>query len=214
MARSLAALAAALSLVATACGGLDSPDLSTGAIAGRVAPAYPGGRAYVLGRPELAAELDADGAFLLAPVPVGAAEVVVFDGDVRAGRLPAVVRGAEVAWVGPAPDRRSDGSVGPAGPDGEPFPPQSGAGDGLLPLAGTIVATATAGGAPVDGVRFDVEGTDQLGVAPGEGGAVLGPLPPGTFEVVARAAGFAEVRRTVTVGAGETVAVQLALGVQ
>jgi hypothetical protein len=198
----------ALAVLLAACGGLESPDLATGAVAGRVDPAFPGARAYVLGRPEVRSELDAAGAFLLAPVPVGDVAVVVFDGSTRAGLRAARVRGAEVTWVGPAPAPL-------AGADGgaqEPLPP--GGGSGALPLAGTIQARATASGGPVPGVRFTVEGTELVAVAPGGGGdAPLGPLPPGTFELVARAEGFAEARRTIEVRAGETVAVELGLGV-
>jgi hypothetical protein len=195
---------AVFAILVAACGGLESPDLTTGAVAGRVDPAFPGGRAYVLGHPDVRAELDAQGAFLLSPVPVGDAAVVVYDGDARAGLRVAVVRGAEVTWIGPAASPQSaDGGAQ------EPFPP---AGEsGALPLAGTIRARATAGGAPVPGVRFTVEGTEHVAVPGTAGEATLGPLPPATFELVARADGFAEARGAVTVRSGETVVVELAL---
>jgi hypothetical protein len=200
------AISTVLGILLAACGGLESPDLATGAVAGRVDPAFPGARAYVLGQPEVRTELDAEGAFLLAPVPVGDAAVVVFDGSTRAGLRAARVRGAEVTWVGPAPAPLA----GTDGAPGEPLPLPGAS--GALPLAGTIQARATASGAPVAGVRFTVEGTELVAVAPGAGGdAPLGPLPPGTFELVARAEGFAEARRTIEVRAGETVAVELGL---
>jgi hypothetical protein len=198
---------AVFAILVAACGGLESPDLTTGAVAGRVDPAFPGGRAYVLGRPEVRAQLDAEGAFLLAPVPVGDAAVVVYDGSARAGLRVAVVRGAEVTWIGPAASPQS-ADVGAQ----EPFPP---AGEsGALPLAGTIQARATANGLAVPGVRFTVEGTELIAVAPGAGGdTLLAPLPPGTFELVARADGFAEARRTIELRAGETIAVELGLAI-
>jgi hypothetical protein len=193
---------ATLAIGLAACGGLESPDLSTGAIAGRVAPVSPGGRAYVLGLPGVRAELDAEGAFFLQPVPVGAAAVVVFDGDARAGLLTAVVHGAEVTWVGPAPAPASDSA-----------PQAPGSANSALPLAATILARASATGTPVPGVRFTVEGTDLAGVAPDPtGDAVLAPLPPGTFELVARADGFAEARKLVEVRSGESVTVDVTFG--
>jgi hypothetical protein len=189
-----------------ACGGLENPDLSSGEIAGRLAPTYPGAHAYVLGRPDLRATLGADGSFVLRSVPVGATQVVLLDGAANAGLLAADVRGAEVAWVGPLdPAPAQTGSVAPQAGS----PPAAAS---PLPLAGGIAATATAGGVPLASARFTVEGTELLDVAPDAGGtATLAPLPPGSFTLLVRADGLATARLAVEVRAGEVAPVGVPL---
>jgi hypothetical protein len=201
---------ASVVLLLAACGGLETPDLSTGAVAGRVVAAAPGGRVYVLGRPDLHAALAQDGSFFVDGVPVGAIEVVAFDGASRAGRLPALVRGADVTWIGPA--AAGEG----ANPSSTPAPgasdPANGADGSGLPLAGAIVARATSAGQPVLDARFTVERTDRIAVAPGPGGdAVLTPLPPGAFTLLVTAPGHAEARVAVEVRAGEDATVDVVL---
>lgn len=200
----------AVALLAAACGGLEAPDLSTGAVAGRVTPAFPGGRVYVLGRPELAAPLAGDGSFYVGGVPAGPARLVALDGGERAGLLAVEVRGADVTWIGassPAP------AAPPPGPSG-PSDPASGDSTGpTLPLAGFVHARALGpGGAALADARFTVAGTDLVEVAAGAAGdALLGPLPPGAFELVVRAGGHGELRAAVEVRSGETLALDVTL---
>jgi len=191
----------ALAGLVASCGSLDNPDLSSGVVAGRVVPAYAGGRVYLFGAPAVGQALDADGSFRLI-VPSGRATVVAFDGKDRAGLLPAEVRGADVVWVGPAASTAAGGDATLPGSAGPP-----------LPLAGWIRARAGPTAGPLStGARFTVGGTDVAGVAPAASGdADLGPLPPGAFELRVTAPGFAESRLAVTVVAGTTVVAEVVL---
>jgi hypothetical protein len=195
--RPLPALLAAALLAS--CGGLENPDLSTGALEGRIVPSYPGGRVYLFGRPDLACPLAADGSFYLV-VPVGPAVLVALDGADRAGLVSAIVRGAEVTRVG---------SVAPDGPIATP------GNDALLalPPAGWIeVAATSSAGVPILDASFTLDGTDQREIAPSTSTrAILGPLPAGTFDLRVRAPGFAEAKERIEVLAGQRVVHEVTL---
>jgi len=196
-----ALLAAALLLAG--CGGLENPDLSSGAVAGRIAPAFPGGKVYLFGRPDLAAPLAADGSFYLT-APAGPAVLVALDGGAGAGLIGLVVRGGDITWLGFDPE----GGAAPVG--SADAPPVVLAPAGFL----TVTARSTAGSV-LQAARFTLAGTDQRDVAPdATGQAKLGPLPAGTFELRAGAPGLAEARLQVEVVAGQDVArdVTLAAG--
>jgi hypothetical protein len=105
----LVLLAAAAALLG-ACGGLDTPDVSTGEVSGRLLnvkraastdpdapPLKP--LVYVLGKPELFSEVGDDGSYRIANVPAGPATKLVFydGGEPGSGRAQVVaveVRGA------------------------------------------------------------------------------------------------------------------------
>jgi len=192
---------AALAGLLASCGSLDSPDLSTGVVAGRIDPAYAGGRVYLFGQPEVGQPLAGDGSFHL-EVPSGRVTIVALDGKDRAGLLAADVPGADAVWVGPAPAAAGGGD---SSFPGSPGPP--------LPLAGFIQARAGPTTGPVStDARFTVSGTDVAGVAPSAAGdALLGPLPPGVFELRVEAPGFAAASVAVTVVAGGTVVADVLL---
>ncbi len=181
-----AGLAAALS----ACGGLDTPDLSRGAVSGLVAGASPGGYAYVYGSPQLEASLAPDGTFEIAGVPVGTVSLVLFDGYDRAEMVVVEVRGATRTRV----DRTA----------------------AAMPLAGGIVAAANpAGGTIGTGASYSVDGTVLAGVvaAPGALWVQLWPLPAGPYVARAALTGFVGVATPVTVVAGASVTTETNLDV-
>jgi hypothetical protein len=189
-----AGLAAAL---LASCGGLENPDLSQGAVAGRVEPAFPGGRIYLFGRPDLSTPLGADGSFYLV-VPAGRAVLVAFDGVDRAALVGVDVRGADVTWVG---------SLSETGPIATPDSTLS------LPPAGWVqVVARSSAGSPLLEARFTIAGTDQREVAPATSAqALLGPLPAGAFDLVVKAPGYAEVREKIEVLAGQVLVHEVTL---
>jgi hypothetical protein len=169
LARAACLLAAAL---AAGCGGLDSPDLSTGQVSGRLTGNFSKGVAfaYALGAPETKVLIGDDGSYTLDGVPVtssGKAQVVLFDGDVRAD--------IEVADVKPASRTR--------------------AGDrdsGTLATARSVVTAARcSGGASAANTVYSVDGAALRDEAKGDV-ARLFPLPPGVFKVRAKLSGFKE----------------------
>jgi hypothetical protein len=96
-------VAAAASVFLSACGGLDTPDLTvgdvTGQLDGAVAPAsdVADWNVHVVGKPEVFAKVDSNGRFTLTDVPAGPVKLVVFDGK-QNGRAEVVVvevKGAE-----------------------------------------------------------------------------------------------------------------------
>jgi len=193
MVRTVFALGTALALAG--CGGLESPDLGTGTLRGRIVGGRAGGYVYPLGLPGAKVPIDAEGRFEIEELPVGDVALVVvdgvdpIDGTRRAGIVQAEVEGAEEHEI-----------------------EELDAAD--LPLAGRVFAMARpAGGAVAADPRFTVIGTDQIDAGPGATGlALLDPLPPGDFELVASMSGFVEVRTALTV-VSATVIVEVPLDV-
>jgi hypothetical protein len=184
----IAAIGAAAALAA--CGRLDTPELSTGAVSGQLfnaaSPAL--GYAYVLGAPDRRASLAADGRFTIERAPVGAQQVVLFDGGSRAELLAVVVR----------PGSRTD-----LDRDAED-----------MPLAGRIsAAVRPASGALGTGARFTVLGTVHQELAAVGEGLVIGPLPTGTFTLSAALTGFRPVPVPVAVAAGVAVGAEVTMDV-
>ncbi len=179
------ALAALLPLLA-ACGDLDDPDLSTGEVQGLLANARPGAYAYVLGAPATKAAV-VNGAFRLKDVPVGQAQVVLYDGASKAEALAVQVKAASrVALARDAAD---------------------------MPLAGSIVPVPRcSGGASTKGAHFTVEGTDLQNVQLEEG-QPLYPLPEGEFSLRGTQPGFLVAAKPVKVKAGASVPEEIELSV-
>lgn len=147
---------AAVALLAAACGQLESPDLATGHVAGRVAGvSATGGSVYLLGAPQVKAAVAADGSYELAGVPAGAQQLVVVaaaGGVARAEVVPVTVRGGMRERL----DRDA----------------------AAMPEAATIVAVARpVGGARPLNARYAVERTDQAVEDAAALGAVLVNLP-------------------------------------
>ncbi|HEX8910515.1 MAG TPA: hypothetical protein VF805_15025 [Anaeromyxobacteraceae bacterium] len=173
-------------LVAAGCGGLSSPDLGTGQVDGRLSGAKPGAYAYVLGAPSLKAQVQ-DGAFRLERVPVGSAQVVVFDGEARAGVVSVEVRPAARALL-----------------------ELSGAD---MPLAGRVVPVPRpAGGASGAKARMTVEGTEFVDV-PADLAGGLFPLPSGGYSVRAALRGFKDWTNQVEVLPAVSLPVEMQLDV-
>jgi hypothetical protein len=203
----IVAVVGALALAAAACGGLSTPDLSTGAVSGRIVGATTGAFAYPLDRPDLKVATDAAGRFTVLRVPVGAQGIVLFDGHpMGAGRaeiVPVVVGGATTS--------RIDDRYGDAAPDGPP----------KMPRASLVLATAhVRNGSKVSSARYTVVRTDQVDVptvadsASRHTVAELWPVPKGTFDVAASLAGFAPgLAPAVDVPEGATVEVEIDLAV-
>ncbi len=183
--------AAALVAALSACGGLTTPDLSRGAVSGRISgAAVPGAYAYVYGAPQLQAALAGDGSFEIAGVPVGPASVVLYDGSARAEMVAVEVLGATRTRI----DRTA----------------------ALMPLAGRIVAAARPQGGTIGtGASYTVGGTVLAGM-PAQPTALsveLWPLPGGSFMVWAALPGFLPLATPVTVLAGATVTAEADLNV-
>jgi hypothetical protein len=190
-------LAGAVALLAAGCGGLDTPDLTRGAIAGRIVGAAPGAYAYPLGRPELKAALAADGAFELGGLPEGEYRVVLFDGELRAELAEAEVEGGMRRRLKDRYGERAQVEDGKK-----------------MRWAGLVAAAALPrGGALALSPRFEVRQTD-LAVTGQGAGAVLGPLPEGDFDLAVAMDGFAPQVRTVAVPSGMSVAAEVELDVE
>ncbi len=176
-----------VALLAAACGSLDSPDVATGSVTGRISGGTAAGYAYVFGHPEIRAALAADGSFRLDRVPSGEPEIVVFDGAAGAARLGGEVHGADVRQL---------------------------AATGPLPLASRVVAQVSpvAGTLP-QGLRFGVDGTEFQGVAAGEAGTELYPLAAGAYVLRVAQPGFHESAVPLEVGEGETIPYEAMLDV-
>ena len=162
----LAALSAVLLLAA--CGGLESPDLSTGQVSGRLVGAKPGAFAYALGKANTKAELDADGFYTIRGVPVtatGTASIVLFDGANRADIVGAPVKAAMKT--------RADDAEANA----------------LRQARSVSVTARCAYDIKTDGVTYEVEGVALRDEARGSGGTLF-PIPQGSFTVRARASGM------------------------
>jgi hypothetical protein len=175
----IAALSAALLLAA--CGGLNSPDLATGQVSGRLAGAQPGAFAYALGAPQTKAEIAADGSYTINGVPVtatGTAPIVLFDGATKADIVAAPVKGASKT--------RADDTDASA-----------------LALARKVTVTAACGGSvSPNNVTYEVEGVALRDDGTGPS-ATLFPLPPGKFKVRAHAKGMIDAEKDVDVSNGD-----------
>lgn len=163
-----------------ACGGLETPDLSVGGVAGQVANASASGSfVYVLGAPDRYANLADDGSYEVAQVPVGPRQLVLVsfaEGIPRAELVPVEVRPG--MW-NRAPDR-----------DAQAMSP-----------AGRILASALpVGGCQATSARFTVEGTIYQDV--GAGTVAVGDLPAGAWRLTTRLLGFLPRTDTVFVTAG------------
>jgi hypothetical protein len=189
------ALVSALALAG--CGVLESPDLATGELTGRLVNATAAAYVYPLGRPDLAVSPAVDGGYTIARVPVETGWLVAVDGDGLAGSwraelVPVEVRSGERAQ---APER-----------------------DALaMAAAGRVAAVARlGGGCESSALRFSVIGTDQVDVAPGAVGsaAFLEKLPPGTFLLAGRSGGFVAGSAAIEVRSGETVPYEIELEVE
>lgn len=184
-----------------ACGGLESPDLGTGTVRGRIVGHLDGAYVYPFGRPDLKASVATDGTFAVQHVPVETHEIVLVDGP-NAGVRRAVRAQVEIVGAGETTieDRYGDAAVDPTQ---------------KMPLAGTVVAFARCeGGANPSSQRFTIIGTDQVSVPAGAtGAAVMTPLPPGAAAIRGEVYGFLEAELAVTVvsGASSYVAVPLSI---
>lgn len=165
------AAAAPVFLLLAACGGLTTPDTSTGEITGQITGAQSSSMVYVLGKPEVAVELAPDGSFTLPDVPVGTAKLVVFDGGNRADIVAVEVKGAGRSSL------RKDSSE--------------------LPKAGKLTADAHCDDQKSpDGTEFEV--TSDAGEATRlkatrKGGKVeLFPVPKGKWKLRAKQQGYYE----------------------
>jgi hypothetical protein len=175
----IAALSAALLLAA--CGGLNSPDLATGQVSGRLAGAQPGAFAYALGAPQTKVEIAADGSYTINGVPVtatGTAPIVLFDGATKADIVAAPVKGASKT--------RADDTDASA-----------------LALARKVTVTAACSGSvSPDNVTYEVEGVALRDDPKGSSGTLF-PLPPGKFKVRAHAKGMLDAEKDVDVSNGD-----------
>jgi hypothetical protein len=193
-----------LAALAAACGGLGNPDLTTGEVRGRIVGGTTAGYVYPVGRPELKAPLAADGSFRVR-APVGASELVLFDGKPvalaapygRAGRVAVQVQAAEISELG-----EQDGAQ--------------------LPVASAVLAGVRAeSGAGCKDPRFQAAlvvsagtaATDQdKVVSSGVPAALLTPLPPGPYQLQVSMAGFRpEVRSFELADSPQTLSFDLTL---
>ncbi len=181
--------AVGIAIALAGCGGIDSPDLGSGQVRGQLTGAAPGAYAYALGAPQTKVLLGPDGSFTLSAVPIGAAQIVLFDGSDRAELLPVEVK--------PASRSRLDHDAS------------------AMPLAGKILVTARcAGGASGEAARFTVDGTDLEDVGDPGGSITLSRLPPGSFTVHGSLAGFRSVPATVTVTSGASLEIEIDMDVE
>jgi hypothetical protein len=188
------AVALASGLALAACGRLSTPDLGTGALTGRLLNATAAAYVYPLGRPDLAVRPAADGRYTLEKVPVETTALVVVDGSAP-------------SWVAALVPVSVDGAAARVVPEVDAA---------ALPVAGGVGAVARLGGGCVSvAIRFTVVGTDQVNVAAAPGSAaMLQPLPAGTFQLEATAAGFTPRRLEITVFAGATTPYDVPLDVE
>jgi hypothetical protein len=188
--------------LAAACGGLESPDLGTGTVRGRILGHLDGAYTYPVGRPDQKASVATDGTFTVEHVPVETHEIVLVDGP-NAGIRRAVRAHVEIEGAG---ETTIEDRYGDAAAVDETQ---------KMPLAGTVVAFARCeGGANPSSQRFTIIGTDQVSVSAGAtGAAVMTPLPPGAAAIRGEVNGFleAEIAVTVVSGASSYVAVPLSI---
>ena len=176
--RTVGLLAVFGALLVAGCGGIDSPDLATGQVSGRLVGVKPGAGAYVyaLGKPETKVLVADDGSYTVNKVPVGSSSqaLVAFDGETRADYIAAEVKPASKTKLD-----ELDANT-------------------LRPARSVAASVACSYGISTDGVSYDVEGVALRDEGHGAQ-AVLFPVPPGVFKVRARAAGMLTVERSVDV---------------
>lgn len=176
------------------CGGLTTPELGSGTLAGRLQNASGAAYLYPYGRPELVTRPRADGSYDFPRLPVEIQALVVIDGSPggwRAALVPVTVASASIT----------------AAPDVDAA---------AMPPAGRVgVVARLAGGSESSATRFTAVGTDRRDVPAAAAGTatVLDPLPAGTFEVLATASGFTSARTIVTVVSSATTAQDVRLSV-
>lgn len=175
-------LGAVLVAVLAGCGGLDSPDLNTGQVSGRLTGSFKKGDAfaYAFGAPGTKVLIRDDGSFTIDHVPVasngnvpaGQTQVVVFDGETNIGM--------NVAFVKPASHTQAD-------------PVDASA---LVRARTVLTAARCSGGASASNTVYSVDGAALKDDAKGDV-ASLFPLPPGVFNVRAKLSGFKEKVQSV-----------------
>ncbi|MBI5069838.1 MAG: hypothetical protein HZB56_16515 [Deltaproteobacteria bacterium] len=196
-------LAVALSLalgtgLAGCSGGLENPDLTTGAVAGRVAnAASTGGYVYVLGDPAVTAPLAADGSFELRGVPTGAQQLVLVAGY-HGGTASITVAALAPVAVRPGMRERLDRDAA------------------AMPAAGRVVAAVRPpAGVVTQGALFSVLRSNKLDEPAPAGGLVIGELPAGTWQVTARLPGHRSLQPvTATVPAGGAAQVEVEVEIE
>lgn len=193
--RRLLCLAAFVALTG-GCGGLETPELGSGALTGRILGAAAGAYVYPLGRPDMKVAVAAGGDYSIAGVPAGAQSLVLWDGVDRAELVPVqVVANGNT----PVADRfGANASVVEAQ---------------RMPLAGSVLAAvAPEGGAIAWLPAYSVQATDLSDKQPLTGGiTTVYPLPAGTFTLAAALPGFVTAGGTVAVLSGATATVQVPL---
>jgi len=172
-----------------ACGGgLNTPDLTTGEITGKLTNVADASQAhaYVLGHPETLVKVAADGTYTIPKVPVGDARVVLYDGRDRAG----VVDGVRVD-----PAKRSSLAQDAAG----------------LPLASRVVIVARGGGGVKgNGATITLEDTIFQDRASIDGKTVeLFPVPRGDWILRGKLKGFKAKDVSVAVAEGVSEPLEL-----
>jgi hypothetical protein len=189
-------LAAAAALSLSACGSLDTPDVGTGEVVGRLTSVKDAAAAkvYVLGKPELESKVGADGSYRISNVPAGPATKLVFydGGAVNQGRAEVVtvaVRGATRVAI----DKGDE-----------------------MPLAARVVVLPRAwGGCKSDAAEVTLEGTDQRGRRRDARGKVeLFPVPQGEWLVRGALKGFKAKDVAVAVAGGVDAPVEIVLDEQ
>jgi hypothetical protein len=163
-----------------ACGGLENPDLTVGAVSGHVGnAAASGGYVYVLNAPSQKAAIAADGSYTVGGVPVGSQQLVVVAASGGVARAELAPVDVSPGMLSQAPDRDA-ASMAPAGR--------------------IVVAARPDGYSRGSSARYTVNGTIHQNV-PGSA-AVLGDLPAGTWTLTTTLRGFHTRTNQVTVSAG------------
>ena len=186
----LRASALLLAFTLAGCGGISTPNLAQGDVEGRLTGTFVAGAAYAyaLGSPGTKTLLAADGSYTLEGVPVGAVQVVLFDGASRADTVPVEVRGAEIAHAADV-----DASA--------------------LATARTVFAAVRCdGGSSGANASYSVDGAALSDGTTGEV-ATLFPLPPGLFTVRASLAGFSGGPEEVDLTQETSAQIEFGLGV-
>jgi hypothetical protein len=182
--------AAAPAFLLAACGGLTTPDTSTGELTGRLTNVVDASSAhvYVVGHPETVTKVESDGSYTLRKVPVGDPQVVFYDGKDHAGVVAAPrVEPAKITEF--QKDARE------------------------LPVAARVFVIARGGaGVSCDGATVQVEGSILKGqVKYGDGPLELFPVPPGDWSVRGDLKGFKKSSKGVSVPEGGRTPIELTI---